>query len=102
MSSMTYDELCEGLPENIRNNQEMLLGICKQAKVDVPMESRFYQKNHTPKANKNNPEPTEVEYIVVPSPQGGRDFWVRKEDFADLITGAIVFGEAEGLLDVEE
>jgi len=94
---MTFDEFKASLPEAIVNDKERLLGVCKAANIEVPLDERFYVKTHTPKVSKRNPEPEATEYVVIPHPLGGRDFWVRKADFASLIAGANTFKDKLGL-----
>ena len=88
---MTFEEFKASLPEDVVSDKERLLAVCKAAEIAVPLSERFYIKTHTPKKSKNNPEPGPIEYVVVPHPLGGRDFWVRKEDFGALIDGANQF-----------
>lgn len=102
MSATTYEELCASLPDSIRENREQVLAICREAKVEVPLSERFYVKNHTPQQSKNNPNPQPNDYVVVPNPRGGRrDLWVRKEDFASLLSAGIEFGTRTGLVETD-
>jgi len=94
---MNFEDFKANLPENVINDKEQLLAVCKAAKIDVPLEERFYIKIHTPKKSQNNPDPKPTEYVVVPHPLGGRDFWVRKEDFSALMDSAINFRTKLGL-----
>jgi len=93
---MTFEEFKKNLPVDVTTDTEKLLAVCKAAGVDVPLVDRFYVRTHTPKKSRNNPEPTPTEYVVIPHPLGGRDFWVRKEDFPSLLEGANSFRERLG------
>lgn len=88
---MTFEEFKKSLPEDVTTDMEKLLAVCKAAGVEVPLENRFYVKTHTPKKSRNNPEPEPTEYVVIPHPLGGRDFWVRKQDFSSLLDSANTF-----------
>lgn len=94
---MTFEEFKAKLPEDVTGDTEKLLSVCKAAGVDVPFDDRFHVKVHTPKKSRNNPDPQPTEYVVMPHPLGGRDFWVRKEDFAMLLDSANVFRQKLGL-----
>jgi hypothetical protein len=93
---MTFEEFKSTLPESVTSDMEKLLAVCKAADVNVPLENRFYIKTHTPKKSAYNPEPQPTEYVVIPHPLGGRDFWVRKQDFSALLDGANTFRDTLG------
>ncbi len=93
---MTFEKFKSELPESITGDTEKLLAVCKAADVEVPLGDRFYVKIHTPKKSKNNPNPQLTEYIVIPHPLGGRDFWVRKQDFSALLDSANNFRDTLG------
>lgn len=90
-TSLSYRDFCATLPESVTSDQERLLSVCKAAKVEVPLEDRFYVKNHTPKKSRFNADPQPTDYVVIPHPKGGRDFWVEKSDFPALIAAASTF-----------
>jgi len=94
---MTFEEFKATLPESVTSDMERLLAVCKAAEIEVPLSERFYIKTHTPKKSKNNPEPEPTEYVVIPHPLGGRDFWVRKQDFPALLEGANSFKSKLGI-----
>jgi len=94
---MTFEEFRANLPENVTNDKEQLLAVCKAAGIDVPLDDRWYVKLHTPKKSRNNPDPKETEFVVIPHPLGGRDFWVRKVDFPALMDSAASFRSKLGI-----
>ena len=88
---MKYEDFKNSLPADVVNDKEKFLAVCKAAKVEVPIDERFYVKVHTPNKSRNHPNPKPTEYVVIPHPLGGRDFWVRKKDFGALLDGANKF-----------
>ena len=96
--SVDYDTFKNALPENIREDRETFLKLCRDAKIEVPLVERFYLKKHTPQPSKYNKNPRETEYVVVPSPKGGRDLWVHKEDYASFVSAVSEYGKKIGLV----
>ena len=101
--SLSYEEFCKSLPADVVQDKERLLKTCDAAGIEVPLEERFYTKNHTPRKTRNNPEPEPTNYVVCPNPRGGRrDLWVREEDFGQFLEAGIKFGSRAGLVRTEE
>jgi len=99
MSSISFDEFRNRLPEDVRNDIQRLLNVCRAANIDVPLEERFYTKRHTPKVSDFNPDPSEAEFVVVPSTRGKHNLWIRKEHYKDFANAVIAYGRREGLLE---
>lgn len=93
MSEMTFEQLRETVGDE---DHERLLSVAKAAGVEIPLDQRFYIKNHTPRKTKNNPEPTETEYVVLPSPSSSRELWVQRGDFNEFLQAAQSFKERLG------
>jgi len=99
MSKTNYADFKASLPEAVRSDKRQLLAVARAAGVEVPLEERFYLTTHTPKRTRDGSEPAPTEYVAIPNPVGGRDFWVRKSEFGNLVNALINFGVSEGLID---
>ena len=94
---MTFDDFKKTLPNEVVDDREKLLRVCKAAGVDVPLSERFYLKRYTPRGNRHNPNPAETEFVVIPHPLSRRELWVRREDFAKFLDSAQEFKQKLGL-----
>jgi hypothetical protein len=96
-NKISYEEFCSKLPEDIRTDQQRLMNVCRAANVDVPLLERFYTKQHTPKPNRFEQNPTETSFVVVPG-KGRHNLWVRNQDYAEFVAAVVAYGRQKGLL----
>lgn len=89
-SGMTFGQLRERLGPSV--SQEELVRTADTLKVTVPLSERVYVKRHRPKNSDSD-----IDFVVVPNPVGGRDLWVRKSEFPALLASLNAFAEATGL-----
>jgi len=94
----TFSELVASLPESVRADKRQVLAVARAAGVEVPYSERFYLTTHTPQRSARNPNPAPTEYLAIPSPNSGRDFWVQKSEVIKLIEGLTAFAQSNGLL----
>lgn len=89
-SGMTFAQLRERLGPTV--NQEELVRTADTLKVAVPLRERVYVKRHRPKG-----ADSDIDFVVVPNPVGGRSLWVRQSEFPELLASLNAFAEASGL-----
>ena len=94
----TFETFVSSLPESVRADRRQVLAVCRAAQVEVPYKERFYLTTHVPQRSRNNPNPSPVEYLAIPSPTSGKDFWVQKAEVGTLLQALTSFAQREGLI----